>query len=585
MILKQALWTRVIALLVPALVFSACANDDGAPGREADTTGSSAAEDTTVGSDLGILCVPGEQRCLDTQTRETCSASGRTWEQDYCGDNRVCTPCEGAACTTAQCAGPCESTDLLPSSAGCSFIVNRQLHLIEDGPDGLIIGNPNRELIATVQIYKVPEGRNREEPEGEPLTLAPGEFEVIEVETSFVQGTSSMFRTGGMLRVESDAPIIAYHHAPLRLDVGNDSSMLLPETTLRNDYIIASYNPHPASLSQKGRPTYFEVIGLENETTIEWIPPVQTAGNGLPIKPVMPGEKGTLKINRFDTIRITASLCPSDECPGALDPAANLQDISGTVLRSNKPIWVVGASRCSRVPVRDTPPRGRCDPLQEQLIPIDYWGTEYVAAPAPTRETERHYWRIFAGRAGVTVETIPPQANTPHTFSATGEFIELDVANGTAFIVKASGPVMPVQYLQSRWTNGEPEDERTFYGDPAMTQSVPVAQFLDRYVFVTPLNYRHNFVQVIRRANGATVLLNDTAVTDFHSIENYEVANVEIEEGGHIIESSEPFGIIQVGYSGDEPDPENCPDIAEGFICNTSYAYPGGMKQEQIFVP
>jgi hypothetical protein len=572
-----------LSLLAAALL--ACGSDDGSPARTAtDSTEAATAHAGSSSDDAGIVCKPGEQRC-NGALLETCAATGLDWDQESCGDNRVCTPCEGTGCTTARCLGPCESDSLLPSSAGCSFIVNRQLHLVEDGPDGIIVANPNRELLATVQIYKVPEGRNREEEDGEPFSLAPGDFEVIEVDTSFVLGTSSMFRTGGMLRIESDAPVIAYHHAPLRLDVGNDSSMLLPEQTLRNDYVVFSYNPHPASHSMMGRPTYFEIIGLENQTSIEWTPPVQTSGNGLPIKPVMPGETGALKINRFDTVRITAARCPDDECPSSLDPVANLQDVSGTVIRADKPIWVVGASRCSRVPVRESPVNGRCDPLQEQLIPIDYWGREYVAAPAPQRETERHYWRIYSGREDVTVETDPPQTGTPHTFSSIGEYIELDVSSGTAFMINSTGPVMPVLYLQSRWTLGEPEDERTMYGDPAMTQSVPVAQFLDRYVFVTPLHYTHNYVQVIRRVGSADVHLDGMLVTGYYQVGDFEVSDVAISEGGHTIESDGPFGILQVGYSGDEPDPDNCPDIAEGFICNTSYAYPGGMKSEQIFVP
>ena len=49
-------------------------------------------------------------------------------------------------------------------------------------------------------------------------------------------------------------------------------------------------------------------------------------------------------------------------------------------------------------------------------------------------------------------------------------------------------------------------------------------------------------------------------VTGFEAVGAFEVADWPIAEGAHVASSEDPFGIIQVGYTG-----------------VTSYAYPGGL--------
>ena len=102
--------------------------------------------------------------------------------------------------------------------------------------------------------------------------------------------------------------------------------------------------------------------------------PAQTvqASGDLALRLPAAGETSApLDMNRFDTVRIAAS--------ANIEMNGDLRDVSGTVIHADKPIMVMGASRCSRIPIREEPARGRCDPLQEMLIPLDYWGERYVA--------------------------------------------------------------------------------------------------------------------------------------------------------------------------------------------------------------
>ncbi|MEX1365420.1 MAG: IgGFc-binding protein, partial [Nannocystaceae bacterium] len=566
----------LVVLAAAGLSTGACKPDDPPANDGTETNGGATMEGPGTADDTGIMleCLPGEVRCRGQQFLETCAPTGREWLAEPCDLNEWCEPCaETDSCEQDRCIGPCDIEADLPSSAGCSFIANRQLHLEETSPDGLVVANPNTELPATIQFYRTPEGERKEEAVGEPIVLNPEQDYLFELDANFVLGTSSQFRTGGTYRVESDVPIIAYLHSPLVVDRGNDSSMLLPETTLRRDYVVFSFSPHEEQPQGQGEPSYFEIVALEDFTTVTWTPPVDTAGTGINIDFVPAGETSSpLPMNRFDTVRIAASANFQED--------ADLRDVSGTVIKSDKPIMVVGASRCSRVPVRTEEGQelGRCDPLQEVLIPLDYWGERYVAAHSPIRDTERHWWRIYSGTADVRItaeaglgcsEPVLNDSNctAPNVFdgegctlAARGDWIQVDVNNQCSFFLDSNntGAFMPVQYLQSSRHPTEPAAESTGIGDPAMYQMVPVEQFLSRYVFSTGRGFDFDYVQVIREVGGPSVFLDNQSVTGFNPVNaTYEVADVQISEGAHVIESNVPFGIVQFGYSSDGPS-DNC---------------------------
>ncbi len=589
----------------------ACSDGCNEPPVSADGSGSQPGTDgpaTSDGDSLEILCVPDEVRCNGQSALETCAPTGLEWVSENCETNEFCDPCtEDESCAADRCVGPCDIEAELPSSAGCSFIANRQLHLNQDEPDGLVVTNPNEELVATVQLFRTPDGLRKEDPVGDPITLQPGEDAVIELDADFVLGDTSQFRTGGTYRVESDVPITAYLHSPLTNSRGNDSSLLLPETTARRDYVVPSYAPHHEQPQNQGEPSYFEIVALEDFTEVTWTPPVDTAGNGINIDFVPAGEASSvLDMNRFDTVRIAAS--------SNVQKNPDLRDVSGTVIHSSKPIWVVGASRCSRVPVRDFPERGRCDPLQEVLIPLDYWGERYVAAHSPDRTSERHWWRIFSasndvritaeGNLGCTEPVLTAEnCSAPNEFDGTGctldargSWIEVDVPNGCSFFLDSdnTGAFMPVQYLQSGRVTDEPIPEATLDGDPAMSQYVPVEQFLTRYVFSTGVGFDFHYVQVIAEVGGPSVFIDYTedddtpvSISGFNPVtDTWEVADHPLtQEGPYVIFSGAPFGIVQYGYSSSEPSPNCQNELGDNDVCLTSYAYPGGMKSERINIP
>lgn len=524
----------------------------------------------TSGDGFELLCTPGQERCADEVTREVCAPTGLAWQASPCGEHQACTAAGGDA--LAECVGPCEVASATPSSLGCEFLAMR-IRSSNGGEDpaevydALIVGNPG-EAAVRLQLYLVPEGSHQQEAVGDPVVLAPGEAHSFPLGGETISGQATV-RSGGVYRVVSDLPVAAYLHSPLQNSDSNDSSLLLPVAALRQDYVVTSYPGYVSDPKQLGgRPSYFDVVVLENWTRVEWVPKRPTSGNGANVLAAAAGELSGVTLHKHDVLQLGATE------PADLDFA--VQDISGTVIHADKPVWVLGGTSCARVPY-DSP--GNCNHLQEQLIPTEYWGNRYYAAHSPLRGQEKHYWRVYAGADGVSVTTNPPQPGGLFTLAKKGDFVDLAVANGKSFAFHGTGPFMPVQYL-----GGNAEAAKT--GDPAMYQTIPVQQHLKRYVFVTGIGYPLNYAQVVREHDGAEVYINGVLVEDYYFVNggyyeengeklplSFDAADVLLDAGEQarvfVVESEEPFGVSVIGYSSG----------AGGY---SAYAYPGGMALNKL---
>lgn len=476
---------------------------------------------------------------------------------------------DDGTCVGEGCVDACSEWAAAPSSAGCTFVTVQHADVNEAIPDGLVVANPSEDRPATVQLSFAAVGSRTLEPLGSPVVVGPGETFAFELTAEAVPGEASHLRAGGVFQLDSDRPVAAYQHAPASTTTGNDAMLLLPVQALGREHVAHSY-PGRTSLEPFGDPSYFDVIALADGTVVEWTPrTAPTAGDGAAVPPVAPGATGSVELQRFDVLRIGAS-----ETGGT----AAARDVSGTHVRATAPVVVVSGCRCAQVPaVEEYPPFAGCDPLLEQLLPLDQWGTTYVAARAPLRGNERHHWRIFAGAAGVTVSTEPPLPGTPHTFTTLGEHLELEVPNGLSFTLAGDGPLMPVQYLQSAYLPEFGLSQGTARGDPSMLQAVPTNRWLRRYVLATPVGFDLDVVQVVRRAGGAEVMLDGVAIGGYAAIDaTFELADVPVPAGRHVITSAEPFGLVQVGYTESESNP-TCQVNTQEDVCFSSYAYAGGL--------
>jgi len=471
-------------------------------------------------------CTPNSKTCVDEGSWHQCNEDGS-------GHAPPVACAAGESCLGGECISLCALALSTPSTVGCSFFANRMDNYYDDQNDSLVVGNTHASEPAQVQLYLTPTGQNVELPDGKLVTIAPGETHTFTLANPPIDKVSAL-RIGGSYRIASDVPVVAYQHSPIGSQETNDASMLFPEHALQTNYVIASYRQ-----SLDDSPSYFNVIATADDTTVTWTPPVTTsAGAGVP--QVLAGQTGKVVMHRHDTLQVVAP-----------DPPG---DLSGTIVGADKPIWVVGANECVNIPNASV---DYCDHVEEQMLPIEYWGVTYVGAHAPVRANEKHYWRVYAAEDGTTVTTTPPQPGTPIALGR-GQWKELVLATGTSVIFSGNKPFLPVQYLEG-------QDAGAGTGDPAMVQAIPVEQFLDRYAFATGKDYAQHYAQIIRMKGAPDVRVDGDVVGNYDAVGDYEVADWPIAEGAHLAESALPFGIVNVGYTE-----------------ATSYAYPGGTRLKVI---
>ena len=466
-----------------------------------------------------LLCMPNETVCEGLDQTKKCNGSGDAFEPPVaCGATQQC---DLGACTEL-----CELVKSDPSSVGCVFRGNKMQNFIEE-PSAVTVGNVSKTLTASVTLYYFENGA--EQVVSGPLMVMPGKSAQFDLLKPSQPGAVSVLRPDSTFKIVSNVPVVAYLHSPIKAAAHNDSSMLLPDHAQQKNYIIPAWTP-----SVGGNPAYFNVIGLKDGTEVTWVPSVATAaGNGVPA--VAAKATGKVVIGDYDLLQVSSGQ----------------SDLSGTIVTLSEPGWVVGAVQCVNVPANVT----FCDHIEEQAIPLEYWGQTYVGAHAPKRGNENYWWRVYAGEDNTTINTVPVQAGFPKVLSK-GQFFEFKTKD--SFIFDADKPIMPVQYLEG-------QDGGAGTGDPASYQMVPVEQFLDRYVFVTGIGYNLHFAQVVRDKGGPDVKVDGVVVTGYYAVGEYEIADWKITEGSHLAESDAPFGIYQVGYTG-----------------VTSYAYPGGLRLKVI---
>jgi hypothetical protein len=507
-----------------------------------DTTDTTDATDTTDTTDTattdttdeGPACTPGATVCYDAQSTQTCNMDGSDWEEPV--------PCElEETCIFGACTNECEAVLVNPSSVGCSFFAAKMDNFYNNAQDlaqndSLIAGNISSEKAVSAQLYYVPTNGGGEQPVGNVVMIQPQGTHTFVLDQAEVD-SQTFLRAGGLYRLETNLPVVAYQHSPLAATLTNDASMLLPEHALTGNYVIASYP------SSGPNPSYLTVIGIENDSMVGVEVRQATAGGG-GVPALAANASIDLMMNRHSLLNVVVA-----QQDGG--------DLSGSIITSEQPLHVMGAVECANVPDGNT---SFCDHLEEAMLPLEYWGEEYVGAHAPQRSGAEHYhWRVFAGADDVTIDTAPAQPGFPIQLDK-GQFhqFQANPAPNHSFVATADGPFMAVQYLEGQGGGGDT-------GDPSMIQSVPTEQFLAAYAFVTGTGYDVHYVQVIRPNGGADVFIDGDLVGNYYTVGNYEVADVPTSGGAHFATSAQPFGIIQVGYTE-----------------ATSYGYPGGMKLEVI---
>jgi hypothetical protein len=509
------------------------------------STGSVSASSSSSGG--GMLCNPGAVQCKDGLTIETCADDGQSWGNPTpCGDKQQC---EAGQCLTL-----CQKADAALSSIGCEYYAvdtnNDPIEGYDSQPYAVVVSNVDPQYTANVAV-QAHDGNAWQTIQM--ATVAPKMLYQFDLPDRHVDYTNLNAR--GAYKVVSDVPIIAYQFQPVNGESSytSDASLLLPKTTFDTFYYVIGW----------GKPSFgnaqINIVAAQDGTNVMITPAVATTGGG-PIPALSPGQPAALPtMNEGDVIQIEAG-----------------DSFSGTFLTSDKPIAVFSTHWCANVPQQVC----CCDHLEEQVYGLQKWGTSYVGARWPVRNTggpEPSVWHLFASEDNTQV-TVAAHAEVtgipnPNFTMSKGQLMLLSVggseANPGDFLVTADKPIYLMQYLSSSQTTNAPTDKA---GDPAMAQAVPVEQFRDNYVILIPSNWIYDFI-VVTKKTGATVNVDGQPIPQASFVPvgpagmptGYEVARIPASDGVHSLDGDQTFGVTVLGY--DSYD---------------SYAYPGGLDQKQI---
>lgn len=388
-----------------------------------------------------------------------------------------------------------------------------------------------------------------------------------------VQGSDQIDDLGIYISANDD--ITAYLLNPGNPVYTNDAYVGLPVASLDTEYIVMAWpDTLPARAPNENGQSELAVVSPFNDVAVTITPSITTGSRTA-------GVAYTIKLNQFQTYTLQ-----SDNA---------FEDLTGTVIKSSKPVAVFAGNRCADIPVG----YGYCDHLIEQLTPTSAWGDNFVTMPLAAR-ANGDYIRILAATNGTTVNVqgiilpaavkapsrrpdasgathgvgdentaFPLLASAPRLSNATyqldrGQFVEFRTTDRTQ--ITADKPVLVGQYGTGSNFGGNP-------GDPLFMLIPPSQQFLSKYTFLTPTGYATNYVNIIvPTESNSSVMLDGKPVAAvlFQPIGNgaYEGAAVRVDTGSHTISGAKPFGIYVYGFGRD-----------------VSYGYPGGLDAKVINPP
>jgi hypothetical protein len=233
---------------------------------------------------------------------------------------------------------------------------------------------------------------------------------------------------------------------------------------------------------------------------------------------------------------------------------------------ADHPVAVFSGNTCSLIPENSA----ACDHLQDQMVGVRLWGTEFVASRMPVRsgegDAEPSLWQIFANEADTEVTLtgsnllvgLPGSPQVLQPGDVLEFLVEGPFSDPGDFMVASTKPIALANYMtgSSTVTPINPN-----LGDPSQVQLAPIAQFLPRYVVLVPSTWQYDKATITRHA-GTAVRLDGNEVPDdlFAPVGNaFEVGRVDLEDGVHVLDGDQPFSIVIAGYDDDD-----------------SYAYLGG---------
>ena len=546
------------------------------------------------------VCTPTIGTCLDQQNIQVCKDDGSGYDPPA-----ACKP--GNICFGGKCVSLCESNLKISNNVGCEYwaadldschdTFSAALNKDKLTPDfiahSIVVSNPGGfDAEITINIAascgaalceqvttcggKFTECKNPSGVYALKLTdyiVKSGQSKEFKMPVMNVDG-SGIFRKA--IQIKSTQPIVAFQFNPFDAEgaFSNDASLLLPVNTLGKTYFAVVLSSRPdinIGLKMPSQSGYVTVVAAkEGETTVLVTPTDKVLAapkygvpqDGTTPAALEPGKTYTFKLKQFDVLNLEHLAEMNFKGP---------TDLTGTKIVADKPVAVFcgheeavignqGASQTAPIDPNDPNAKDSCcaEHIEEQMIPLEAWGTEALCVKTKSRGGELDLWYVVAGEDNVQLTTTPKTELDGKILAKEGKHLILQTDQ--SFMLKATGKVQVVQFIVSRGQTA------SFIGDPTMMVIPPKQQYREEYLIQTADGYGTNWVSVIRPKGMVieldAVALQETAFAPFGD-NTWELGYFEVKKGTHIFKSKTggSFGLMAYGYGN-----------------AIAYGYPGGMN-------
>ncbi len=561
-----------------------------------------------LGACTAVVCTPGIGECASSSTVRICLGDGSGY-----GDP---VPCEaGTTCTAGRCLNLCEADIKQNTNVGCEYwsvdLDNDPTHnpalpnqpTPEMFPHSVVISNPNDSPVTvTFSLHVACADGSACAPglntcNGQPNTVcdgpADGVVDLAIADPLVPAHESREFKmpvlnvhgsviTRKAIRVLASRPVVAYQFNPFNSEnaSSNDGSLLLPRNALGQLYFAVSLPSRAAINDFFGNPLFPEnngfltVVAMAAGTTVRVTPTIALIANpagGVPQDGSTPatlaaGQTYEFVLDAYDVLNLEQLASG-----GIIPPGTYPEDLTGTRIEADQMVVVFSGHQVAGLQERDkltmTDVWDSCctEHLEEQLMPVETWGTRAHCVKSVPRGYEADRWVVVAGEDGVTLTTDPViDRLNGVTLARAGDHVIVETQE--SFELTATGRIQVVQFLMSQGQT-YPIGQGTGIGDPSMLIVPPSEQYRDEYGILTAAGYGMNWTTVIRPA-GEPVQVDGIILPDasFEPLGSgaFEYAYHEVANGPHTFASAAPFGLMVYGY---------------GTV--TAYGYPGGMLLER----
>jgi len=498
------------------------------------------------GACVSWKCNPGDTICMGVSAVQEClEVEAGEW------DWQVVEQCASGLCMEGKCVGACDSDIKLNTYLGCSYY-SVDLDNIEGGmaePVGVVVSAPEDGLAAEITVTSSATGLTLSSADlgGAPLLVEPGELQVYMLPTGNDVDGSGLTKLS--FRIDATTPVTVHQFNPLQGAniFTNDASLLLPGHSGGTEYLIMSWKLRTWIETLRGFAT---VVATQPGTTTVQVKTSAPVVAGPGVGQMSKGATQGFVLQQGEVLNLEVDGVEGD-------------DLTGTLITADKKISVFGGHECANIQVAYE----RCDHIEQQLYPLQAWGDRYVGDPFyPRNGAHVDTWRILGGEADVSIQLDPPVAG-PFVLGK-GQFVEFDTQ--VPFEAVGTGKFLVGHYLQSCNYPGHTVTCSDAVGplgigDPAFTLGVPVGQYLDEYVLLTPEGYEENYINFVFDA-GAAITLDGAPLSGAEvPVGNAGMRLIQepVGPGVHTVVADGPVGLTAYGYG-----------------CHVSYAYPGGLSLE-----